>query len=184
MPEQDDVNISRSDIEANVAAFGFEQASDIDLYEKLLKEGFKVISDALSEHDQMFVDTKFEFGYVNDKDGNSKLIYMDEVGTPDSSRIWDGAAYREGKIVENSKEGFRQFLLNHFDDADILLNKDRMPEREALARDNDLPLEAMMNVSRTYTGVAEKVTGSSIQLPENPKADIIKVLRENYDLID
>lgn len=184
VPAQDDVNISRSDIEANYQAFGFEKPQDIDLYETLLKQGFKVISDALAKLDQVFVDTKFEFGYVNDKNGQSKLIYMDEVGTPDSSRIWDGPAYRDGKIVENSKEGFRQFLLNHFDDADILLNKDRMPEREALARDNDLPLEAMMNVSRTYTGVAEKVTGRSIALPANPKADIIKVLREQYDLID
>ena len=41
------------------------------------------------------------------------VIYMDEVGTPDSSRIWDGAQYREGEIVENSKEGFRQMLLKH-----------------------------------------------------------------------
>ena len=37
--------------------------------------------------------------------GGRELIYMDEVGTPDSSRIWDGAGYRDGKIVENSKEG-------------------------------------------------------------------------------
>jgi phosphoribosylaminoimidazole-succinocarboxamide synthase len=129
------------------------------------------------------VDTKFEFGYVTDKDGKSKLIYMDEVGTPDSSRIWDGAAYREGKIVENSKEGFRQFLLKHFIDGDILLNKDRMPEREALAKDNALPLDAMMNVSRTYTGVAEKVTGKSVALPAHPKADIIAILKQEYDLI-
>jgi phosphoribosylaminoimidazole-succinocarboxamide synthase len=184
VPAQDDVNISRSDIEAHYQAFGFEQASDIDLYEKLLKQGFNVISDALAKLDQVFVDTKFEFGYVTDKDGHSKLIYMDEVGTPDSSRIWDGPAYRDGKIVENSKEGFRQFLLNHFDDADILLNKDRMPEREALARDNDLPLAAMMLVSETYTGVAEKVTGKKITLSSNPKADIIEILKKQYDLID
>ena len=26
--------------------------------------------------------------YVTDKSGAEKLIYMDEVGTPDSSRIW------------------------------------------------------------------------------------------------
>ena len=184
VPAQDDVNISRSDIEAHYQAFGFEKASDIDLYEKLLKQGFNVISDALAKLDQVFVDTKFEFGYVTDKDGHSKLIYMDEVGTPDSSRIWDGPAYRDGKIVENSKEGFRQFLLNHFDDADILLNKDRMPEREALARDNDLPLAAMMLVSETYTGVAEKVTGKKITLSSNPKADIIDILKKQYDLID
>ncbi|WP_372870366.1 phosphoribosylaminoimidazolesuccinocarboxamide synthase [Shewanella sp.] len=184
VPEQDDVNISRADIEANFEAFGFEKKEDIDLYEKLLKEGFGVISEALAKLDQVFVDTKFEFGYVTDRNGNSKLIYMDEVGTPDSSRIWDGAAYRDGKIVENSKEGFRQFLLNHFPDPDILLNKDRMPEREALARDNALPLDAMMNVSRTYTGVAEKVTGRKIALSNNPKAEIIAILKEQYALVD
>ncbi|MCH4295850.1 phosphoribosylaminoimidazolesuccinocarboxamide synthase [Shewanella sp. 3B26] len=184
VPEQDDVNISRADIEANFEAFGFETKEDIDLYEKLLKEGFGVISEALAKLDQVFVDTKFEFGYVTDSKGNSKLIYMDEVGTPDSSRIWDGAAYRDGKIVENSKEGFRQFLLNHFPDPDILLNKDRMPEREALARDNALPLDAMMNVSRTYTGIAEKVTGRKIELSNNPKAEIIAILKEQYALVD
>lgn len=184
VPEQDDVNISRADIEANFEAFGFEKKEDIDLYEKLLKEGFGVISEALAKLDQVFVDTKFEFGYVTDSNGNSKLIYMDEVGTPDSSRIWDGAAYRDGKIVENSKEGFRQFLLNHFPDPDILLNKDRMPEREALARDNALPLDAMMNVSRTYTGIAEKVTGRKIELSDNPKAEIIAILKEQYALVD
>ncbi|MBT1443975.1 phosphoribosylaminoimidazolesuccinocarboxamide synthase [Shewanella sp. JM162201] len=184
VPEQDDVNISRADIEANFEAFGFEKKEDIDLYEKLLKEGFGVISEALAKLDQVFVDTKFEFGYVTDRNGNSKLIYMDEVGTPDSSRIWDGAAYRDGKIVENSKEGFRQFLLNHFPDPDILLNKDRMPEREALARDNALPLDAMMNVSRTYTGIAEKVTGRKIELSNNPKAEIVAILKEQYGLVD
>jgi len=30
---------------------------------------------------QLFVDTKFEFGYVRDARGQRKLIYMDEVGT-------------------------------------------------------------------------------------------------------
>ncbi|NKF49102.1 phosphoribosylaminoimidazolesuccinocarboxamide synthase [Shewanella sp. WXL01] len=184
VPEQDDVNITRKNIEDNYQAFGFEKPADIDLYEKLLKEGFGVISEALAKLDQVFVDTKFEFGYVTDRDGQSKLIYMDEVGTPDSSRIWDGPAFRDGKVIENSKEGFRQFLLNHFDDADILLNKDRMDEREALARDNALPLEAMMNVSNTYTGVAEKVTGEKIALSDNPKADIIAILKQQYALVD
>ena len=183
VPEADDVNISRADIERHSAAFGFEQVSDIDLYEKLLKQGFGVISDALAKLDQIFVDTKFEFGYVKDANGQSKLIYMDEVGTPDSSRIWDGPSWREGKIVEQSKEGFRQWLLNNFPDPDILLNKDRMPERAALARDNALPTEVMMDISRTYLGIAEKVIGRKIELSADPKAEIIDVLDKQYDLI-
>ncbi len=183
VPEVDDVNITRDDITNNVEAFNFRSLDDIDNYEKLLSEGFDVISDALGKLDQIFVDTKFEFGYVTDKSGNEKLIYMDEVGTPDSSRIWDGAAYRDGKIVENSKEGFRQQLLNHFPDPDILLNKNRMDERNALAKDNALPESILMSVSETYTGIAEKITGEKIVLSDNPKEEIVAILRDNYGLI-
>ena len=111
VPAVDDVNVTRSDIENNFSAFKFNSVDDIALYETLLCEGFDVISNELARLDQVFVDTKFEFGYVKDKHGNQKLIYMDEVGTPDSSRIWDGAALRKGKVVENSKEDFRQLLL-------------------------------------------------------------------------
>jgi phosphoribosylaminoimidazole-succinocarboxamide synthase len=184
VPAVDDVNITRKNIEDNYQAFNFKSIEDIALYEKLLTEGFDVISDALAKLDQIFVDTKFEFGYVKDIQGNDKLIYMDEVGTPDSSRIWDSEQYHQGKIVENSKEGFRQLLLNHFPDPDILLNKDRMAERDALARDNELPTEVLMQVSKTYTEIAEKITGNKIVLSDNPKAEIIKVLKEQYQLID
>ena len=183
VPEVDDVNIRRQDILDNYQAFNFLQQADVDKYEVLLKDGFNLISKALNEIDQVFVDTKFEFGYVKDAAGNDKLIYMDEVGTPDSSRIWDGPNYREGKIIENSKEGFRQTLLNHFPDPDILLNKDRMPEREALARDNALPTEVIMQVSNTYRGIAEKITGSPILLSDNPKQEIIDILAQQYQLI-
>ena len=184
VPEADDVNVSRQDIADNFAAFNFNSADDIALYEKLLTEGFGVISQALAKVEQIFVDTKFEFGYVKDVNGNDKLIYMDEVGTPDSSRIWDAKQYAQGKIVENSKEGFRQLLLNHFPDPDILLNKERMDEREALARDNALPVDVLMDISNTYTQIAEKITGQKIALSENPKEEVIAVLRDKYQLID
>ncbi len=184
VPAQDDVNITRSDIENNFGAFNFSDRNDINRYETLLKEGFDVISAELAKLDQIFVDTKFEFGYVTDKTGNEKLIYMDEVGTPDSSRIWDGPSYRNGNVVENSKEEFRQLLLNHFPDPDILLNKDRMVEREALARDNALPESVMMQVSATYVGIAEKITGEKLTLSDNPKAEIVDILRNDYGLVD
>ena len=184
VPEVDDVNVTRDDLVNNFEAFNFRSTDDISRYEQLLEEGFDVISKELAALDQIFVDTKFEFGYVTDAEGKEKLIYMDEVGTPDSSRIWDGEAYRNGEIIENSKEGFRQMLLNHFPDPDILLNKDRMDERFALARDNELPVEALMNLSKVYTDIAEKITGEKIVLSENPKAEIVAVLREQYGLID
>jgi phosphoribosylaminoimidazole-succinocarboxamide synthase len=184
VPEQDDVNVTREDIRNNYSAFNLKSEADIEVYEKLLSEGFRVISAALEKIGQVFVDTKFEFGYVTDASGTEKLIYMDEVGTPDSSRIWDGQQYKAGKVVENSKEGFRQLLLNHFPDPDILLNKDRMPEREALAKNNLLPAEVFKQVSDTYIAIAEKITGKKLHLSHNPKAEIIKILDNEYQLID
>lgn len=184
VPAVDDVNITRENISDNYEAFNFKSLDDITYYEKLLKEGFDVISDALAGVDQMFVDTKFEFGYVTDRKGQDKLIYMDEVGTPDSSRIWDGPAFREGNVVENSKEGFRQLLLNYFPEPDILLNKSRMDERLALAEHNSLPTSVLMSISETYLNIAEKITGKKIVLSDNPKAEIIEILRNDFNLID
>ncbi len=184
VPAVDDVNITRTDIDNNYTAFNFRNPEDVDLYESLLRDGFEVISSELARLDQVFVDTKFEFGYVTDAAGRDKLIYMDEVGTPDSSRIWDGPSLREGKVVENSKEGFRQLLLRHFPDPDILLNKNRMPERVALARDNMLPTEVLMEVSSTYVGIAEKITGRDLDISDNPRAEIIAVLRDEFGLVD
>merc|ERR1711904_210764 len=116
--------------------------------------------------------------------GKEKLIYMDEVGTPDSSRIWDGPAYRNsGKVVENSKEGFRQLLLKHFPDPDIFTNKDRMAERKKLATDNLLPQSVLMEVSKTYSDIAEKITWAKLKISEDPRGEIMTILDVQYGLI-
>ncbi len=184
VPEIDDVNITRTNIEENLEAFKFSSLGDVDLYEKLLTEGFDVISEALAQLGQIFVDTKFEFGYVTDSKGNDKLIYMDEVGTPDSSRIWDAEQYAAGSVVENSKEGFRKSLMEYVPDADVLTNKDRMDERSKLATGTLLPQSILLNVAKTYTDIAEKITGEKIVVSDTPREDIIAILKEQYGLID
>ena len=183
IPEVDDVNITRENITNNLSVFNFKSEDDVAKYEQLLVEGFKLISDELAQLDQIFVDTKFEFGYVEDIDGSDKLIYIDEVGTPDSSRIWDGPAYRDGKIIENSKEGFRQLLINNVPDSDVLLNKDRMDEREQLAKDYTLPESVMLEVSDTYVGIASKIIGQKITIPSDPRSEVIAILDNDYGLI-
>lgn len=183
VPEIDDVNITRTDIENNYEAFKFNTTEDINLYEKLLVDGFRLIEEELGKIGQIFVDTKFEFGYVKDTDGNDKLIYMDEVGTPDSSRLWDSEEYANGKVVENSKEGFRKALMAHFPDADILTNKNRMEERVELAK-NLLPQQILMDVSKIYTDIAKTITGEEIKISDDPKTEIISILRDQYGLVD
>ena len=183
IPPVDDVNITRANITNNLDVFNFKSVDDVTKYEKLLVEGFKLISDELAKLNQIFVDTKFEFGYVEDLNGAQQLIYIDEVGTPDSSRIWDEAAYKNGKIVENSKEGFRQLLINNVPESDVLLNKDRMSEREQLAKDYILPESVMLEVSNTYVGIASKIVGRDIVIPKDPRQEVITILDNDYGLI-
>jgi phosphoribosylaminoimidazole-succinocarboxamide synthase len=64
------------------------------------------------------------------------------------------------------------------------LNKERMIERNALAKDNALPVAVLMEISATYTQIAEKITGKKIELSDNPKAEIIAILRSEYQLVD
>jgi phosphoribosylaminoimidazole-succinocarboxamide synthase len=181
VPEKDDTNITRKQIEQNYRAFGFKSVDDIFTYERMLTEGFDRISNILEVEGQIFVDTKFEFGYVQ-RDGVSKMIFIDEIGTPDSSRMWDKNVY-PGKIIENSKEGFRQFLLNTTD-KNILLDSTRMDERKELAKNYKVPLEQMMKVSETYKGMASKILSTSLS-PQivDARAEIIDSL-SSYGIIE
>lgn len=182
VPEADDANISRADIERHWQAFGFKTPADIDRYELLLRQGFAVISERLAAIGQIFVDTKFEFGYASDSAGDVNLIYMDEVGTPDSSRLWDAQAKSRGEIVENSKEGFRQALLDIAPDPDILLNKARMVERQSLAEATRLPESLMMSVSETYIRIAETITGKPLTIPQDPRREIEQLLADDLNV--
>ncbi|MGB0379250.1 MAG: phosphoribosylaminoimidazolesuccinocarboxamide synthase [Luminiphilus sp.] len=183
VPAADDVNISRQDIERHWQSFGFQQLEDIIQYESLLIAGFNLIAEKLASIGQLFVDTKFEFGYAPNATGELDLIYMDEVGTPDSSRIWDAAAYERGEIRENSKEGFRQALLGSAADPDILLNKDRMVERKAMADSIALPEELLMAVTATYRDIGKAITGSKPSMSDMPRNEITEVLSAELGLL-
>lgn len=174
VPEEDDANVTRQQIIDNYGAFGFRSANDVELYESLLRQGFALIDKKLGSLGQLFVDTKFEFGYAGEND-SAQMIYIDEIGTPDSSRMWDSGEHTKGNVVENSKEGFRQFLLKTLD-KDVLLNKKRMEERKALASGYRVPVDVMMEDSRVYTGMAEKITGGPLPKIKNAREEILDAL--------
>lgn len=179
VPEIDDVNVTRSQILANHEKFAFASKADVDRYERLLAEGVKIISDQAAAAGQLLADTKFEFGYVANPAGAESpfsMIYIDEVGTLDSSRYWDLDAYRQGKMVENSKERFRQILCDTVPDKDVLLNKDRMAERGPLGKSFKVPVESMMAIGDLYREMAEKFTGSPVPRIENARQEILAAL--------
>lgn len=177
IPEIDDVNITRDQIVNNLDVFNFRNTEDVATYEKLLTEGFNLISKELDKIGKVFVDTKFEFGFIGEGDA-AQMIYIDEIGTPDSSRYWDKELYKKGELREDSKEFFREMLQNSVPEADVLLNKNRMDERKVLADTFRLKDEQMMEVSRLYVGLAEQITGSKLPLSDSPRAEITDALSE------
>lgn len=179
VPEVDDVNITRRQIVDNFEAFAFATRDDVDRYEALLTEGFEIISDQAASAGQLLADTKFEFGYVANQPGSEadlSMIYMDEVGTLDSSRYWDLEAYRKGKMIENSKERFRKLLCKAVPDKDVLLNKDRMAERGPLGETFKVPVDTMMAIGDLYRDMAERLTGAAVPRIEHARQEILDAL--------
>ena len=177
VPEKDDVDVSREQILNNYEAFAFRSAEDVSCYEKLLAEGFQMISKQAESAGQLLVDTKFEFGYVPNASGDGySMIYIDEVGTLDSSRYWEKSSYTQGKIVENSKEMFRKFLCNSVPDADVLLNKERMDERDELGKSFHVPVDAMMEISELYKKKTEEITGKPVPEVGDARQEILDAL--------
>ena len=83
---QHDENITYADVEKIVGAKLAAQLRDVSI--RLYSEA----ADFAATRGVIIADTKFEFGV----DANNKLVLIDEILTPDSSRFWPAAEYRTG----------------------------------------------------------------------------------------
>jgi phosphoribosylaminoimidazole-succinocarboxamide synthase len=92
----------------------------------------------------IIADTKMEFGIVD-----NKIILIDELLTPDSSRFWDAKKYQVGKAQESFD---KQFLRNYLNS----INFNRQPPAP------DLPEEIIIKTSKKYQQALEILTGKSI----------------------
>ena len=182
IPEEEDAKISRELIFNYRKQLGFRCLNDVLVAERLLKKSFRHMAERLEQKGYLLFDTKIEFGYVQRQESHEhQLILIDEAGTPDSSRIVDRVPYEtKGEIYERSKEPFRQFLLNVYG-RDILLNDEQMPERKKLAQETAVPVDVFREVSETYQGIEEAITGKRTSAIVNPREEIVKVLK-GYNL--
>ncbi len=99
--EGHDENISREKLAEMV---GTELAKTL---EGLTLRVFAVASEHLAKRDLLLADTKFEFGFIDDK-----LCLIDEILTPDSSRVWEKKDWKPGK----TPDGFdKQFVRNYLE---------------------------------------------------------------------
>lgn len=183
VPETDDATVSEAAVRANYAAFGLQSPAQLESCITALRAGFKIIERELGEHGELLVDTKFEFGVAPSRTGGQELIYMDEVGTPDSSRIWRHSDWAQGEPTEHSKEQFRESLLSWVPDRDLLLNPRRVTERAAYAAKNAVPDEFFTALAETYAEQAARILGSTIPVMEHPRGALLDLLNEQFGLV-
>ena len=93
---------------------GIVSLDDYEILEKYTRSLFKKGSELANERGLILVDTKYEFGKT--KDG--KILLIDEIHTPDSSRYFylDGYTERQMKNEPQkqlSKEFLRQWLISN-----------------------------------------------------------------------
>ncbi len=113
--------------------------------EKVALTLFKFGSLWCKKHGLILVDTKYEFGLYN-----GKLMLIDEIHTPDSSRFWIGKTYRDrverGLEPENfDKEFLRLWYANHGYRGD--------------GKPPAMPKSLIVALSQRYMAVYEKITG-------------------------
>jgi len=143
--EGHDEDISREEIIAG----GIVSEEDYIQLEDYTRKLFKRGTEIAAEMGLILVDTKYEFGK---KDG--RIILIDEINTPDSSRYFylEGYQERQEKGEQQkqlSKEFVRQWLIaNGFQGKEGQL----MPE---------MPEEFIESVSERYIELYENITGTS-----------------------
>lgn len=95
-----DENVSREKLAEMVGADLARRLEDLSL--KL----YKACAERLAAKGLILADTKFEFGFID-----GELCVIDEMVTPDSSRVWDAATYKVGRTPESfDKQPVRDFL--------------------------------------------------------------------------
>ena len=150
-----DEDISREDILAN----GIVSEEDYLILEKYTRDLFQRGTEIAASRGLILVDTKYEFGKT--KDG--KIVLIDEIHTPDSSRYFYADGYQERQDKDEaqkqlSKEFVRQWLI---------ANNFQGKEGQQIPEMTD---EYIASVSERYIELYENIIGEKFE-----KADITSI---------
>ena len=132
-----DVNIDFAEAEKRIGKALAAQVRDLSL--AIYKKG----AEMAAEKRIIIADTKFEFGLIGDK-----LILIDEVLTPDSSRFWPRDLYRPGGAQQSFD---KQYVRDHL----LSINWDKQPPGPSL------PEDIIANTRKKYLEALSQLTGDS-----------------------
>lgn len=148
-----DVSASRDEILAmgRMSAEDFDYAAD--LAKKLFAHGQKVCAD----RGLILVDTKYEFG----KTPNGKIVVIDEIHTPDSSRYWYAESYAKRFEAGEDPESFDKEYVR------------RWLKEQGYSGDGPIPTipdDVRVEASRRYIEACDAIRGSSFEPNLEPPA--------------
>jgi phosphoribosylaminoimidazole-succinocarboxamide synthase len=121
--------------------------------ESLSREVYEAGRAIAAERGIIIADTKFEFGRARSEKGSEKVILVDEVLTPDSSRFWPANVYEPGHGQPSfDKQPLRDYL---------------EAEKRAGRWDGNyppprLPKEVIDATSERYLDIYRRLTGRSL----------------------
>jgi phosphoribosylaminoimidazole-succinocarboxamide synthase len=157
-----DVSVSRDEI----LAMGRIPARDYDAVAEMSLALFDFGVRHCAERGLILVDTKYEFGRT--KDG--RIVVIDEVHTPDSSRFWQAATYERRLAEGKEPEGLDKEYIR------VWLKTER-----GFAGDGPIPQipdEVRVEAAARYIRACEQVTGEPFAPDrEEPQARIRRNLR-------
>ena len=141
---------------AEMIAEEFVTAARFDELKEMALKLFTRGQEVAAKRGLILVDTKYEFG----TDENGKLVLIDEIHTPDSSRYWQLSSFQERVNAGQEPEYFdKEFLRLWFKD-----NCD--PYKDAVLP--EAPAELVAEMSRRYIQMYEQLTGTAFVLGETP----------------
>ncbi|HNW90601.1 MAG TPA: phosphoribosylaminoimidazolesuccinocarboxamide synthase [Bacteroidales bacterium] len=156
-----DEDISKEEI----ISLGLVSKTDYEQLEKYTYQLFQRGTEIAAKMGLILVDTKYEFGK---KDG--KIILIDEIHTPDSSRYFYGSGYEERQQAalpqkQLSKEFVREWLMeNGFQGKE----GQKVPEMTA---------QVVENISERYIELYENITGEKFVRADT--SNILQRVEEN-----
>jgi phosphoribosylaminoimidazole-succinocarboxamide synthase len=134
-----DENVSRA---VMAKALGEELTSDLERRSLAL---YAAAAKHAGRRGLLLADTKFEFGFRGDR-----LVLIDEILTPDSSRFWDRATYEPG----SSQESFdKQYVRDYLDQSGWNHEPPAPP----------LPPEVVDGTRRRYQLAFSRLTGPELE---------------------
>jgi phosphoribosylaminoimidazole-succinocarboxamide synthase len=156
-----DENASREEILERklVTPEHFDAAADLAM--ALFKRG----SEFCAARGLILVDTKYEFGLT--KDG--RIVVIDEIHTPDSSRFWFSKSYEQRRSAGQSPESFDKEYLRRWLTEQGFRGDGPIP---------NIPNEVRVESSRRYIEACEAIRGEAFQPNlEAPAERLVKNLK-------